>query len=126
MEVIIIIIIIIIMCNNNIRKPNKSSFYRTYVSNLPRHVVCKTCFRSAGEVTNFMFTTASGPILGLSQPPMRSLPGAVSTSVKWREREADDSLPYNSNIRKAWSYFPYISLTVCLSFHGQYRKVCSP
>ena len=73
-----------------------------------------------------MFTTASGPILGLSQPPMRSLPEAVSTWVKWREREADESLPYNGNIRKEWSYPPYISLMGCLYFRGQYRKVCSP
>ena len=71
-----------------------------------------------------MFTTASGLILGLSQSPMRSLPVAVSTWVKWREREADDSLPYNSNIRKAWSYIPYIILRfVFLSMDSTERYV---
>jgi hypothetical protein len=83
------------MCNNNVYKLNTSKYCWTCVSNLPRRVVYKTCFRSANEVTNFHVRHR------FEKPPMRSLPGAVSTWVKLREREAEDSLPDNSNIRKA-------------------------
>jgi hypothetical protein len=43
---------------------------------------------SAGRGWEFLFTTASSPALGQTQPPIRCVPGALFLGVKRQEREA--------------------------------------
>jgi hypothetical protein len=51
-----------------------------------------------------LFTTVSRTALGLTQPPMKWVPGALSMGVKWPEREADHSPPSSAEVRNEWSY----------------------
>jgi hypothetical protein len=44
---------------------------------------------SPGRVKNFLFSTSSRPALGSTQPPIQSVPGALSLGVKLLGREAD-------------------------------------
>jgi hypothetical protein len=52
----------------------------------------------------FLFTTASRPTLGSTQPSIQSVPGAVSLAVKRPGREADHSPPSSAEVKNAWSY----------------------
>jgi hypothetical protein len=52
----------------------------------------------------FLFTTASRTALGLTQPPIQWVPGALSPGVKWPGREADRSPPSSAEVKNAWSY----------------------
>jgi hypothetical protein len=49
----------------------------------------------------FLFTIASGPALGPTQPPFQWVTGALSLRVKRPERGADQS---SAEIKNMWSY----------------------
>jgi hypothetical protein len=51
-----------------------------------------------------LLTTASGPVLGLTQPPIQWVTGALSFGVNRPGREADHSTPSGADIKKAWNY----------------------
>jgi hypothetical protein len=48
----------------------------------------------------FIFTTASRPVLGPSQPPIQWVPGALSAGVKRPGREADHPYPSSAEVRE--------------------------
>jgi hypothetical protein len=48
-----------------------------------------------GQCTIFLFSIASRPVLGPTQPPIRCVPGG-----KWQEREADHSPPSSAEVSK--------------------------
>jgi hypothetical protein len=53
----------------------------------------------------FLFTTAmSRTALGLTQPPIQWVSGALSLGVKRPWREADHSPPSSAEVKNAWSY----------------------
>jgi hypothetical protein len=52
------------------------------------------------ELGNFLFTTASRTALGLTQPPMQWVPGALSLGVKRPGREADHSSPSSAEVKE--------------------------
>jgi hypothetical protein len=51
------------------------------------------------------------PALGLTQPPIHSVP--VALRVNWQGREADHSPPSSAEVKKTWIYTstpPYVSI----------------
>jgi hypothetical protein len=52
----------------------------------------------------FFFTTASGPALESTQPPIRWVQGALSLGVKLPGHEADHSPSSSAEVKNAWSY----------------------
>jgi hypothetical protein len=48
----------------------------------------------------FLFTTASRPALGLTQPPIHWVPGAVSLGVKRPGRESNHSPPSSTEVKE--------------------------
>jgi hypothetical protein len=52
----------------------------------------------------FLFTTASRPALGSTQPPIQWVPRAFSVGAKRPGREADHSPPSSAEVKNAWSY----------------------
>jgi hypothetical protein len=48
----------------------------------------------------FFFTTASRTALGLTQPPIQWVPGALSLGIKRPGREADHSPPSNAEVKE--------------------------
>jgi hypothetical protein len=48
----------------------------------------------------FLFTTASGTALGLTQPPIQWVPGALSLGVKRPGRDADHSPPSSAKVKE--------------------------
>jgi hypothetical protein len=71
-------------------------------------------FESRRRLGIFLFTTASRPALGPTQPPIQRVPGALSLGVKRPGREADHSPPSSSEV-KEW-VAPYLHSPICL--HG--------
>jgi hypothetical protein len=61
-------------------------------------------FESREGLGIFLFTNASRPALGPTQPPIQWVPGAPSLEVKRSRREADHSPPSSAEVKKAWSY----------------------
>jgi hypothetical protein len=59
-------------------------------------------FRRGLEI--FLFTTASRPVMGPTEPPIQWVPGALSLGVKRSEREAEHSRPSSAEVKIAWSY----------------------
>jgi hypothetical protein len=57
-------------------------------------------FDSQRELGIFLFTTASRPALGPTQPPIQWVPGALFLGVKRPGREADHSPPYSAEIKE--------------------------
>jgi hypothetical protein len=53
---------------------------------------------------NFLFSTASRPALGPTQPPIQWVPGTLYPGVKQPGREADHSTPVSVEVKKMWSY----------------------
>jgi hypothetical protein len=53
---------------------------------------------------HFLYTTTSRPALGLTQPPIQWVTGALSLGVKRQRREADHSPPSTAEVKNAWSY----------------------
>jgi hypothetical protein len=52
----------------------------------------------------FLFTTVSRTALGLTQPPIQWIPGALSLGVKRPGLEADHSPPSSAKVKEEWSY----------------------
>jgi hypothetical protein len=52
----------------------------------------------------FLFTTASRPAQGPTQPSILWVPGVFSLGVKRLGREADHSPPSSAEVKKAWNY----------------------
>jgi hypothetical protein len=61
-------------------------------------------FKSWQGLVTFLFTTTSRPALGLTQPPIQWLPGALSLGVKQLKRETGHSPPSSAEVKNAWSY----------------------
>jgi hypothetical protein len=59
---------------------------------------------SPGKAKNFLFSTLSRPALGLTQPPIKWVPGAFSSGVKQQGLEADHSPPTSAEVEKMWIY----------------------
>jgi hypothetical protein len=59
----------------------------------------------------FLFSTASRPTLGPTQPSIPLVPRALSPGVKQQEREADHSPPSSAEVKKggAIPVFPHMS-----------------
>jgi hypothetical protein len=53
---------------------------------------------------NFLFSTSSRSALESTQPPIQSVPVAVSPGVKRPGREADHSPPASAEVKKIWIY----------------------
>jgi len=51
----------------------------------------------------FLFTTASRPVLGPTQPHAQGVQGALSLRVKRPGNEADHSRPSSVKVKNAWS-----------------------
>jgi hypothetical protein len=64
------------------------------------HVDRISLFESRQESRIFIFTTASRPALGPTQPPIQWVPGALSLGVKWPGREADHSPPSSAEVKE--------------------------
>jgi hypothetical protein len=62
----------------------------------------------------FLFTTASRMALGLTQPPIQWLPGALSLEVRQPGLEADHSPPFNAEVKECMEL--YLHSPICL--HG--------
>jgi hypothetical protein len=56
----------------------------------------------AGDI--FLFPTPSRPILGLIQPPIEWIPGALSPGVKRMGCKSDHSPPTSAEAKNAWIY----------------------
>jgi len=68
----------------------------------------------------FLFTTASRPALGPTQPPIQWVTGTLSLGVKRPGREGDHSPPSSAEIKNAWSYTstpPYVFMVWYLVKH---------
>jgi hypothetical protein len=62
----------------------------------------------------------SRPALGLTQPPIQWIPGALSLGLKRPGREADHSPPSSAEVKNAWSYTStpqYVFVAWCLVKH---------
>jgi hypothetical protein len=60
----------------------------------------------------FLLATASRPTLGPNQLLIQCVPGAVSLGVRRAGREADSSIPSDSEFKKAWNCIPqYVFMT---------------
>jgi hypothetical protein len=55
---------------------------------------------SPGRLKNFLFSTSSRPVLGLTQPPIQWVTGALSPGVKRPGRESDYSPPTSVEVKK--------------------------
>jgi hypothetical protein len=65
-----------------------------------------SCFNTYESicVEILLFTTASRPALGPTQPPIQWVPGFLSLGIKRPGSEADHSSPSSALIKNAWSY----------------------
>jgi hypothetical protein len=63
--------------------------------------------------TGALFTTASRPALGPTQPPIQWVPRALSLGIKRPKREADHSPPSSAEVRNAWSYNFTLNTPAC-------------
>jgi hypothetical protein len=61
-------------------------------------------FESRQGLGIFLFTTASRPALGLTQPPIQWVTGTLFLRVKRPEREADHLPPSIAEVNNEWSY----------------------
>jgi hypothetical protein len=57
-------------------------------------------FESRQGLGHFLFTTASGPALGPTQPPIQWVPGTFSLELKWPGSEADHSPPPSAEVKE--------------------------
>jgi hypothetical protein len=77
-------------------------------------------FESRQGLGIFLFTIASRPALGPTQPPIQWVPGALSLRVKGPGREADHSPPSSTEDNNVWSYTStpqYVFMAWCLFKH---------
>jgi hypothetical protein len=61
-------------------------------------------FESRQGLGIYLFTTASRPALGPTQPPVQWVTGALSLEIKRPERETDHSPPPSAEVKNARSY----------------------
>jgi hypothetical protein len=61
-------------------------------------------FETRQRLGIFLFTTASRPALGPTQPPIQWVPQVLSLGVKRMGREAAHSPPSIAEAQNAWSY----------------------
>jgi hypothetical protein len=61
-------------------------------------------FESRQRLEIFLFTTASRPALGPTQPPIQCISGALSLVVKLSGREADHTHSSSAEVKIAWNY----------------------
>jgi hypothetical protein len=54
----------------------------------------------------FLFSTASRPAMGPTQPPFQWVPGALSPEIKRSVREPDHSPPYSAELRMRGAIHP--------------------
>jgi hypothetical protein len=76
--------------------------------------------RFPAELGIFLFTTASRPALGPTQPPIQWVPGALSLGVKRPGREADQSPVSSAEVRMRGAIPPlpeYVLMAWCLVKH---------
>jgi hypothetical protein len=68
-----------------------------------------------------LFTTASGPALGPTQPPIQRVREALYRGVKRPGSETDHSPPSSAEIKNAWSYTstPQYTFMAWCSFKAQ-------
>jgi hypothetical protein len=69
---------------------------------------------------NQVSTAVSRTVLGPSQPPIQWAPGYISLEVNRPGREADQSPPYSTEAKNAWSYTSisqYAFIAWCLVKH---------
>jgi hypothetical protein len=69
---------------------------------------------SPGEGKNFLFSASSRLDLGLTQPPIQWVQGALSPGVKRSGREAEQSSPTSAEVKKTCIYTstpPYAFMT---------------
>jgi len=71
-------------------------------------------FKSRQEMGIFLFTIASRPALGLTQPRIQRLPGALFPGVKRPGREADHLPPSSTEVRNSCTY----TYTAPIRLHG--------
>jgi hypothetical protein len=83
---------------------NICSGYRSRYSDWLRAGWLRGWSSSPGGGKNFHFSMSSKQTLGLTQPPIQSLPGALSSGVKRPGREADHSPPTSAEVMKTWVY----------------------
>jgi hypothetical protein len=60
-------------------------------------------FPSGKVMTFFLFSTASRPALGSTQPHIQRVPGVLSPALKRSGREADHSPPFSADVKNVWS-----------------------
>jgi hypothetical protein len=68
----------------------------------------------------FLFTSASRPALGPTQPPIQWVPGALSLGVKGTGREDNHLHPSRAEVKNAWSYTsvsPYVFMAWYIGKH---------
>jgi hypothetical protein len=68
----------------------------------------------------FLFTTASRPVLGSTQPPIRGVPGALSLGVKLPEPEANNSPQSSAEVKECVEL--YLHSLDTPSWHGAQLK----
>jgi hypothetical protein len=61
-------------------------------------------FDSRRRLGILLFTTASIPALGPTQPPIQWVPGALSLGIMWPAREVDHSPPSSAEVKNVWTY----------------------
>jgi hypothetical protein len=57
---------------------------------------------SRSSIKNFPLSMSFRPVLVTTQPPIQSIPWAVSPGVKRSGREADHSPPVSAEVKKMW------------------------
>jgi hypothetical protein len=62
-------------------------------------------FESRQGLGTFLFTTASRPALGPTQPPIQRVPGALSLGVLRPGCEADHSPPASAGVKEWWELY---------------------
>jgi hypothetical protein len=101
--IMIIIIIIITIIIQNITFTEESGWLTRYSDGLdgPGSI--------SGRFNNFLFSTASRPTLGPTQPPIQWVPGgggAFPPGIKQQGREADPSPPSNAEVMNGGAIHP--------------------
>jgi hypothetical protein len=72
----------------------------------------------------FLFTTASRPALGPTQPPIQWVLGALPLEVKRSGCEADHSPPSSAEVKNAWSCTSTLSIRLsCVILDNKTRNV---
>jgi hypothetical protein len=77
-------------------------------------------FDSRRGLGTFLFTTASGTVLGTTQSPIQWVPGVLSLGVKRPGHEIDHSPPSSAEVKNARNYTStpqYVFMAWCLVKH---------